>query len=82
MFKEGGQVPLGMCACAPRQAPFASLTFALPNRLSFGAPFASISTHTIDSFGFAQKDPATGIDYPGEFCVLTKKHCPQLAGVG
>uniref|UniRef100_A0A383W2M2 Chalcone isomerase domain-containing protein n=1 Tax=Tetradesmus obliquus TaxID=3088 RepID=A0A383W2M2_TETOB len=83
-FRESNaQVPLG--ACMPRAAPFASLTFSLPKqRVAFAAPFASITAHhqLHHKFGDAQQEPATGIEYPAECCVLTKKICPQLAGVG
>lgn len=66
-----------------QQPPFASLSFSLSNSSRAAArslPFASLSAST--SFGHAQAEPATGITYPSEFCVLTKKHCPQLAGAG
>lgn len=79
--REGGQVP-GLGAYAPGPPPFASLTFALPKNVALRRnPFATIATHSLD-FGVAQTDPATGVAYPNEFCILTKKHCPQLAGVG
>lgn len=72
----------GWGVCAPRPAPFASLTFSLPRKVaSTHNPFATIATHSLD-FGIAQTEPATGFTYPEEFCVLTKKSCPQLAGVG
>lgn len=79
--REGGEVP-GLGACAPRAAPFASLRFSLPSKVTFVRnPFATIATHSLD-FGTAQTEPATGFTYPEDFCVLTKKHCPQLTGVG
>lgn len=67
--------------------PFASLSFALPapKAVAFGlraAPFASLSSSSSSMFGAAQQEAATGHTYPQELCVLTKKHCPQLAGVG
>lgn len=63
--------------------PFASLSFSLSSSCRAAGrplPFASLSTSS--SFGHAQSEPATGISYPPDFCVLTKKHCPQLAGAG
>jgi hypothetical protein len=85
MFTErkGSKVPTGVCVFQP---PFASLSFGLSNgskKVDSSLPFSSIcaATHST-SFGTAQQEPATGIAYPSEFCVLTKKHCPQLAGAG
>jgi hypothetical protein len=79
-------------APAPR-LPFASLSFSLaPNggAFAFGAsrraaPFAHIGSSSSSSsslFGVAQQEPATGVAYPQELCVLSKSHCPKLAGVG
>lgn len=83
MFSErkGSQVPTGLTL----QPPFASLSFALanPSKVSFGRsslPFASLGATA--GFGHAQTEPATGVSYPNEFCILTKKNCPQLAGAG
>jgi hypothetical protein len=82
MFSErkGSQVPTGVTL----QPPFASLSFALPSKVSFGRssslPFASLGVTA--GFGDAQTEPATGVSYPPEFCILTKKNCPQLAGAG
>jgi len=63
----------------------ASMTFSLPTRVSFGSrritPFASVSLAG-RTFGRASAEAATGIQFPAEFCFLTKKHCPELAGVG
>lgn len=74
-------------------APFASLSFALSasnpttnRRIRFGAlPFASLSSSAHPpsaSFAHAQTEAATGTLYPSDYCILTKSHCPQLAGVG
>lgn len=85
MFSErkGSQVPTA--GVVPFQPPFASLSFSLsnPKQVSFGRPlpFASISCCSHD-FGKGCQEPATGTEFPPELCVLTKKHCPQLAGAG
>jgi hypothetical protein len=83
MFSErkGSQVPTSVNL----HPPFASLSFALPypSKVSFqrsSLPFASLGATA--GFGHAQTEPATGVSYPPEFCILTKKHCPQLAGAG
>lgn len=84
MFSErkGSKVPTGVSL----KAPFASLSFSLsnPSKVSFGRslPFATIHATENITFGHPHVEPATGIVYPAEFCILTKKHCPQLAGAG
>jgi hypothetical protein len=82
--RENAQVPGAQQLLL--RAPFASLTFSLPARqVSFGPPLASLTASAqlpVHTFGAAQVEPATGFNYPDEFCVLTKKHCPHLAGVG
>ena len=54
------------------------------NIASFG-PFASLSsavmTHLPQS-GDKRKEQATGMEFPEECCVLTKKDCPVLTGFG
>lgn len=71
--------PAGAATCS---APFASLSFTMARpRVALSPPFASISSSSL--FGRPAVEPATGFAYPSSFCVLeTKKHCPQLAGVG
>ncbi|KAF8060612.1 FAP2 [Scenedesmus sp. PABB004] len=79
MFAESGApVPVGPVE-ARRVAPLASLTFSLGPARGRVAPFAAVSS---GAFGAALSEPATGLAYAEEFCVLSKRHCPKLAGVG
>jgi hypothetical protein len=74
---------------APPLMP-ASMTFGLPFLGGAGAsrrrtaPFASVSASGAPPRLFAAPavEPATGIAYPDTLCVLSKSHCPGLAGVG
>lgn len=78
-------------AAAPAPLMPASMTFGLPF-LGMGgasrrraAPFASVSASAQAPpklFATRKVEPATGIAYPDHLCVITKSHCPGLAGVG
>ncbi len=50
----------------------------------FAAPFASLgfSLKAAKAGNGQLLEPATGLQYPLEFCVTSQKACPQLAGLG
>ena len=89
-----GEVPSTSSAalCAPQPPPlFASMTsFSMPRTVGFRPPFASIGASSSAAasapgallFGAPLKDPATGVAFDGQCCVLSKSSCPKLAGVG
>ncbi|KXZ46448.1 hypothetical protein GPECTOR_43g884 [Gonium pectorale] len=55
--------------------------------LAGGTPFASISSSILHGLGKpgltgGRVEPATGYEFPPEFCYLKTKDCPSLAGLG
>jgi hypothetical protein len=91
-----GQAPVGDSTHRSPALPLASLSFSMINeqaaaptptptptpvalarpRAPTPLPLASISPAA------AAKEPHTGVAFPGDYCVHTRGHCPELTGTG
>jgi hypothetical protein len=77
-FAEAGSAALLASAGASTSSDASGLSFRLRQRVRFAPsalPFASLSLA-------ARKEPATGVEYPGDFCFVGSRNCPQLSGFG
>ncbi|GFR51217.1 hypothetical protein Agub_g13590 [Astrephomene gubernaculifera] len=90
--REGSQVPFSQASAGcgassglkPDNFRFWSARAA---PLGSGAPLASLSQSILSGLGRPGKEggraePATGYEFPLEYCYLRTKQCPSLAGLG
>lgn len=89
---SAGQAPVDSDSTRRSPAlPLASLSFSMiqheqqtaapmPKTIALARPRAPLPLASISAA--AAKESHTGVAFPGDYCVHTRGHCPELTGTG